>query len=82
MNSNQIERRLSWYEKHGDNLVGEYVLDKVSLSELQKLFKQQSEDLMLDCYPVLPSHVNYLQKSIRHKINLELYDYFIESFTN
>ncbi len=78
MESIKIEHKLSWYEKYGDEFIGECTLEDMSLTELQNLFEQQSDDPMIHCYPVLPSHLDYLQKFVKHRIDLKLFDYFVE----
>ncbi len=82
MNKQRIIRQLTWYEKIGDNLVGECELKNISISELQKLFGQPNDDLMLYCYQVNIDAAKYLQKFVIHQINLDKYDYFVESYNN
>ncbi|MEL6441245.1 MAG: hypothetical protein AAFQ80_18575 [Cyanobacteria bacterium J06621_8] len=79
MESKQINHKLCWYEKYGDDFRGKCNLEGITLSELQTLFDQPSEDPMIYCYPVLSHHTTDLQKFVRHKIKLNLFDYFIES---
>ena len=81
MRSQSIKYELTWFEKEGDALVGECSIKGISLSELQQLFKQLSNVPMVYCYPVLPCHVKYLQKFVQHKIDLDVYDYFIEGYS-
>ncbi|WP_425461555.1 DUF7683 domain-containing protein [Hyella patelloides] len=50
----------------------------MTLSELQSLFDQSSDDPMIYCYPVLPYHVSCIQKFVKHRIDLKLFDYFVE----
>jgi hypothetical protein len=78
MELQQIEHKLVWYKKHGDNFMGECTLDGMTLSDLQHLFEQSSDDPMIYCYPVLFSHISYIQNFVKHKINLDSFDYFIE----
>lgn len=73
-----VDRVIRWYEKQGDRLVGEMKLGNVSLPELQALFNQSSDDPMHYCYPVLPSHISYLEQKLNRAIDLEQYDFFLE----
>jgi len=73
-----VIRVIRWYEKKGDRLAGETTLENASLSELQTLFNQSSDDPMYDCYPVLPSHVSYLEQRLNRLIDLNQYDFFLE----
>ena len=78
----EIKYELTWFEKQSDAFIGKCLIDEISLSELQKLFRQPPEEVMVYCYPVLSSHVEYLQKFVKHQINLKLYDYFIEPYSS
>jgi len=73
-----VVRVLRWYEKNGDRLVGEAVLNTVKLPELQMLFHEPLNNLMVDSYPVSMSQVDQLQSAIAQPINLNAYDYYIE----
>lgn len=79
MKHKEIEYVLTWFEKEGDEfIVGKCLLENISLEELVKLFKQPPEEKMVYCYNVLPNNVNYLQKFVKHQIDLDKYDYFME----
>lgn len=75
-------QRPSWYlrayEKSGDFPVFVYRLDNIKVEELQSLFSESSYNPMYDCYPVTESQVECLQGRIKHKIDLKLYDYYVE----
>ncbi|KAM3115215.1 DUF7683 domain-containing protein [Phormidesmis sp. 146-33] len=80
-------RVLRWYEKSGDRLAGEALLDSLMLPELQRLFRESSDNLMVDCYPVSAAQVAPLQAAIDAKrngkgnaesIDLDVYDYYLE----
>ncbi|WP_333427463.1 DUF7683 domain-containing protein [Microcoleus sp. F4-D5] len=74
-----VQRVVRWYAKCGNDFIGEKVLDNVNLSYLKKLFRVESNNPMYECYPIeYCEHKNYLEKAFNLKINLELYDYFIE----
>lgn len=77
----QNKWQLTWFEKYGDRLVGEVALQDIALADLQALFKLESDDLMLECYPVRPIHKRYLQQLVSHELDLDLYDYFVEGFS-
>ncbi|MGV0024219.1 DUF7683 domain-containing protein [Phormidesmis priestleyi] len=77
-NDHAFIRVLRWYEKSGDRLVGEALLDSLMLPELQTLFRESSENLMVDCYPVSVAQVDRLQKEMAEPIDLGAYDYYLE----
>lgn len=74
-----VNRVLRWFEKEGDELIGEKKIDNISLESLQKLFGIDSENPMYDCYPVESAEqINYLQNLVNFDLDIESYDYFIE----
>lgn len=69
---------LRWYEKSGDQLVGEAVLKALKLPELQMLFQEPADNFMLDSYLVSVAQVEQLQSKIGEPIDLSAYDYYLE----
>lgn len=76
--ADSVVRVLRWYEKSGDQLVGEAVLNALKLPELQRLFEESSDNLMVDCFPVSKAQINQLQKEMAEPIDLSAYDYYLE----
>ena len=75
----KIERVLRWFEKEGDDLVGEKVIKNINLEHLQKLFKIDSGNSMYDCYSVESlEQINYLQSLLNFKLDTKSYDYLVE----
>jgi hypothetical protein len=55
-----------------------YIPDpRTSLSELQALFGESSNNPMYDCYPIGADQVGYLQSKLEHAIALDQYDYYL-----
>jgi hypothetical protein len=74
-----VNRVLRWFEKEGDDLVGEKVINNISLEYLQKLFGIDSENPMYDCYLLESAEqINYLQNLLNFELDTKSYDYFIE----
>lgn len=76
--AHSIIRVLRWYEKSGDRLVGETVLKTLGLPELQQLFEETSDNLMVDSYRVCTPQVDRLQNEMASPIDLNTYDYYVE----
>ncbi len=75
----RTERVIRWFEKNGDELVGEIPLGEVELSKLQKLFNVSEDNPMYDCYPIKTKRqIKYIQKATQHPIEPCSYDYFLE----
>jgi hypothetical protein len=73
-----VVRVLRWYEKNGDRLVGETILDSLDLPELQKLFQESADNPMVDSYPIYVEQAARLQSKIEEPINLNAYDFYLE----
>jgi len=76
-----VVRVIRWYEKNGEQLRGESVLADPSLSELQSLFGESTENPMYDCYPISGTQAAYFQTTANLTINMALYDYYLECDT-
>lgn len=76
-----VRRILRWYEKDGDALVGEQILN-IDLRWLQKLFGESRDSLMFECYPVSKIQAKRLGKKMKCLLNLNSFDYFLESFAD
>ena len=76
-----VVRVLSYFDKHGDDLVGEYRLVDIDLPALQALFGVETEDPMYDAWPVGPAEMAVLRDHIAGEIDQERYDYFLECYT-
>ncbi|MDJ0742669.1 MAG: hypothetical protein QNJ32_04820 [Xenococcaceae cyanobacterium MO_167.B27] len=75
----KIDRVLRWYEKEGDDFVGEKIINNISLKHLQKLFKVDSRNPMYDCYSVeSEQQINYLQNLLSFELDTKSYDYLVE----
>ena len=75
-----LERfELTWYEKKGDKFIGETVLKEVDLDQLRNLLNIPPNEPIVYVYPVNEIHANFLQEVTDVKIDLDKYDYFIES---
>ncbi|NOX52793.1 MAG: hypothetical protein GXP16_19990 [Gammaproteobacteria bacterium] len=79
MKKKDIRRHISWYAKKGDEFIADETIVGIELNSLQQLFQVATEDPMYDCWEIKEQHVQILQKSIQHVINLKKYDYFVEA---
>jgi len=47
-----VKRYIREYDKKTECLVGEYIIEKISLKDLQDLFRVPADNPMYDCYPI------------------------------
>ena len=82
LSEDQVERVLEWYDKDpGDALVGDEPLDGIDLADLVALFRPDDDDPEMHLvYEVEPREVERLQQAVRHRIDLDAYDYFVAAY--
>ena len=78
LNGFPVERVVRAYEKEGEHLIREFSLKGVSLSELQDLFGESKQNLMVDNYPISSTQASYFQKRLNTAFNFDIFDYFLE----
>ena len=75
----KVNRVLRWFNREGDDLVGEKIISNLNLEHLQKLFGIDLENPMYDCYPVESAQqINYFQNLLNLELDTKSYDYFVE----
>jgi hypothetical protein len=77
----KILRSLTWFDKRNDEWVGEVRLRRVSLRQLQSLFRVASNNPMYDCFKVESAHIPTIEKWTGLPLDLKKYDYFVEAST-
>ncbi|GCA71872.1 hypothetical protein MiYa_03415 [Microcystis aeruginosa NIES-2519] len=79
----ELIRVLVWFNKDNDDYVGEYTLNILDINELKKIFNvTDSDEQMINCYPVFVEQASYLESLLNIEIDLEKYDYFVECYGN
>ena len=73
-----VERVVCAYEKEGDRLISEFVLQDANLAELQNLFDEPEQNSMIECYPIARTQADYLQKRFHLVFDFDAFDYFLE----
>ena len=74
-----ITKVLSWYEKKVDEECGSTVLIDMDIDKLRELFNLANSNPIYDVYEIKTiEQINYVSEFTTHKINLDLYDYFLE----
>lgn len=73
-----VIRRIRWYEKLGDRLIGETTLHSISLAELQTWFGESVDDPMYYCYPISEPQARCFHQKLKETLDLEQYSYYLE----
>lgn len=78
--SYKVKKFLRWFEKQGENLVGEKHIPSSNIEELQKLFNVDSNNPMYDCYLLEnKEQFDYFENELNILLNDTLYDYYLEA---
>jgi hypothetical protein len=78
----EVRRFLRAFEREpGDDLIEEWPLDELSLSDLQALFGVGDDDPMYDSFRVTEEHAEPLRRVTSADIDLRQYEYFVEADT-
>lgn len=79
-----LDRNISFYEKQGEHLIGEILINEIELTDLLNLItesKYKEDQLLYGCYLLNKEQLDKIG-SIRNKkieYDLEKYTYFIEA---
>jgi hypothetical protein len=66
------------FEKDGDDtLVAQYKINRLTLSELQRLFGIDGSNPMFDCYLVSETQRESIEKDIGIRLDIARFDYFV-----
>ena len=72
---------LNWYEKTGNNLVGEETIHGLTLDSILGLFEAPFWNKNFQCWAIEDSHVAAIQPHVQHHLDPQKYSYFIEAYT-
>lgn len=76
----KVKRIISKYNFNSENRIDEIILPEVNLSWLSYCFKPPASDsLLYDSYRIGPEEYNKLLEVLNIKLDLENFEYFLES---
>jgi hypothetical protein len=78
----KVTYQLCWYEKRGDDFVGSLQLVSMSDSIMRSLFDLSPDEPIIYVYPIFEKHIDYLRSITGNEINIDEFDYFIESVSD
>lgn len=79
MSNNSVERVITIFKKNDDeSFLGDISIDKIELSELQKIFNLESSNPMYDCYEVSTEHALFFKEKVGIDFDFKKYTYFVE----
>jgi hypothetical protein len=71
---------LTWFEKEGDEYMGEALLPDVGEDDVRKVFRLKPEEPAGDCLEVERAHIEWLDEAAKGvRVRLDLFDYFVEA---
>ena len=81
MNNKELVCELKWSEKQPDGYLGTCPIAKEVIINLKEFIKVKSEESLTYIRPLSEIELNYLQPYVEHEIELNKYQYFINSLT-
>ncbi len=77
----EIKRYISFYDKKGENHIGDFNIDNLDLDFLKLLFNPPEKDpLLYDVYEIDEKLSLKLQEKVDFTFDFDKYDYFLECF--
>lgn len=76
-NIEKINVGLRWYKNYGSDIVGEEIIDGITLHDLQDIFDVYMNNCLFNCWQVKAKQARLLKRLIKHKFSLNQYTYFI-----
>ena len=73
---------LNWYEKTGNNLIGEETIQDLTLDNILGLFDAPFWNKNFQCWAIDESHIEAIQPHVQHPLDMQKYSYFIEAYTS
>ena len=71
---------LNWYEKAGNNLVGEEAILDLSVDDVLNLFGVPFWNQVYHCFAIEDEQVSSVQSHVKHTLDPKNYAYFIELY--
>jgi hypothetical protein len=68
---------LEWYEKHGDDFVGECEITSLSVEQVTETLKFSAGDSLCDVYRVTEKIADTLKPYVNCEVDLSKFDYFV-----
>lgn len=77
----EIERTISWFDKHTEILVSEKNIDSIDLEILKEIFNPSKDDpLMYNPYNITEAKAKELKKHINIEFEFDRYFYQLDCF--
>lgn len=76
-NKYKINVKMSWYRKYSETLVGEELLNALTLHDLQDIFDTYINSALYNCWQVRTRHARALQRITQHHISINNFSYFV-----
>jgi hypothetical protein len=78
--SDNYEVQLNWYEKKGNNLIGEEPIKNLTVDDVLKIFDAPFWNKIYQCWAITPAQAQHIQAKAKHQLDTDKYSYFIELY--
>ena len=80
----EVDRYITFYEKQGENFIGEILINEIELSDLLNLItksKYKDDDLLYGCYLLRKEQLDKIVSMSNNKFvhDFNTYQYFLEA---
>ena len=76
-----LVRIIEYFSNTTDELVGEFDLPNVELTELQRMWNMPADDPMVACFSINEEQVQFFQQLIDIEFDSLQYSYFLAAYT-
>lgn len=78
MNKSETKIFLTWFAPNSDKSIGQEEVVGLTTRKIRKWFYLPKDEIVADCYIVRASQKIHLDPLVKHVIDLNKYDYFVE----
>ena len=76
-----LVRDVEYFSNETDELVGEFVLPQVELSELQQIWNVPPDEPMVECFAIEEDQAPFFRELVAIEFDFARYSYFLAAFT-
>jgi hypothetical protein len=76
-----LVRVIEYFSNETDELIGEFALPQVELSEIQRLWSAPPDEPMVECYAIEKEQASFFRELAGIEFDFVRYSYFLAAYT-